>query len=149
MGDTHIQRRLAILGRFEELFKKTYGDMKIHNGFTKLLILLFGVLLLSGESVQAARLKDIAEPRDYAAAFRQLLTSPNLCSRRWVYEQYDHFVGGGTVVHPGADAAVVRLPRSSLIRNPSARSRHLNAKALDSFVLEMALPFIKSGSTAH
>jgi phosphoribosylformylglycinamidine synthase len=35
--------------------------------------------------------------------------SPNLCSRRWVYQQYDHYVGAATALHPGGDAAVVKL----------------------------------------
>jgi selenophosphate synthetase-related protein len=42
-------------------------------------------------------------------ALRKLLTSPNLCSRRWVWEQYDHIIGGNTVQRPGGDAAVVRV----------------------------------------
>ena len=35
--------------------------------------------------------------------------SPHLCSRRWVWEQYDHMVMGDTVRRPGGDAAVVRV----------------------------------------
>lgn len=42
-------------------------------------------------------------------ALRRLLASPNLSSRRWVWEQYDHMVMADTVVRPGADAAVVRV----------------------------------------
>jgi phosphoribosylformylglycinamidine synthase len=38
-----------------------------------------------------------------------LLRSPNLASKRWVYEQYDHLVGSRTVRRPGLDAAVLRL----------------------------------------
>ncbi len=43
-------------------------------------------------------------------ALLQLLGSPNLCSRRWIYEQYDQLVQSGTVLLPGGDAAVVRVP---------------------------------------
>jgi phosphoribosylformylglycinamidine (FGAM) synthase-like enzyme len=32
-----------------------------------------------------------------------------LCSKRWVWEQYDHIIGGNTVQRPGGDAAVVRV----------------------------------------
>jgi len=39
----------------------------------------------------------------------QLLTSPNLASKEWVYRQYDHMVRTNTAVLPGADAAVVRI----------------------------------------
>ena len=39
----------------------------------------------------------------------ELLGKPNLCSRRWVWEQYDNTVMADTVVRPGSDAAVVRV----------------------------------------
>ncbi|HRI02369.1 MAG TPA: phosphoribosylformylglycinamidine synthase subunit PurL [Pyrinomonadaceae bacterium] len=42
-------------------------------------------------------------------ALRQLLASPNICSKRWVYEQYDTMVRTNTAILPGADAAVVRV----------------------------------------
>ncbi|MDJ0950324.1 MAG: phosphoribosylformylglycinamidine synthase subunit PurL [Alphaproteobacteria bacterium] len=56
--------------------------------------------------VQAA---DVPAPGDPADALLTLLASPDLCSRRWVWEQYDHMVMADTVVRPGADAAVVRI----------------------------------------
>ncbi len=54
----------------------------------------------------------IAEPADLGAALSALLGSPDLCSKRWIIEQYDHLVGGDTVVRPGGDAALLRLPGS-------------------------------------
>ena len=42
-------------------------------------------------------------------ALLQLLASPNLASKEWVYHQYDHMVRTNTAVLPGADAAVVRI----------------------------------------
>jgi phosphoribosylformylglycinamidine synthase subunit PurL len=42
-------------------------------------------------------------------ALLQLLSSPNLASKEWVYRQYDHMVRTNTAVLPGADAAVVRI----------------------------------------
>jgi phosphoribosylformylglycinamidine synthase len=47
---------------------------------------------------------------DWAGLLKKLLASPNVCSRRWIYEQYDHMVGLNTVIRPGADAAILRLP---------------------------------------
>ena len=47
-----------------------------------------------------------AGPRD---AFFALLSSPNVASKRWAWEQYDSLVQGGTVAGPGADAAVIRI----------------------------------------
>lgn len=46
---------------------------------------------------------------DLGHAFQMVLASPNICSKRWVYEQYDSMVRTNTVVTPGADAAVVRI----------------------------------------
>jgi phosphoribosylformylglycinamidine synthase len=46
------------------------------------------------------------------AALRALLASPNVCSRRWVFQQYDSIVRGNTVVGPGGDAAVLRIKGS-------------------------------------
>ena len=42
-------------------------------------------------------------------ALEMLLGSPDLCSKRWVWEQYDHIILGNTVQRPGGDAAVVRV----------------------------------------
>jgi phosphoribosylformylglycinamidine synthase subunit PurL len=43
-----------------------------------------------------------------------MLAHPNLCSRRSIFEQYDHQVGADTVVLPGADAAVMRITGTNL-----------------------------------
>jgi phosphoribosylformylglycinamidine synthase len=42
-------------------------------------------------------------------ALETLIGTPELCSKRWVWEQYDHVIGGNTVQRPGGDAAVVRV----------------------------------------
>ncbi|HYY95588.1 MAG TPA: phosphoribosylformylglycinamidine synthase subunit PurL, partial [Pyrinomonadaceae bacterium] len=46
---------------------------------------------------------------DYDGALARLLAAPNLASKEWVYQQYDHMVRTNTAVLPGADAAVVRI----------------------------------------
>ncbi len=51
----------------------------------------------------------VPAPNDPAAALMRLLAGPNMCSRRWIWEQYDHMVMGDTVQRPGGDAAVVRV----------------------------------------
>ena len=43
----------------------------------------------------------------------EMIGTPDLASRRWIWEQYDSFIGGDTLQGPGADAAVVRLPGKS------------------------------------
>jgi phosphoribosylformylglycinamidine synthase len=47
--------------------------------------------------------------RDLGRVLLELLASPNICSKRWVYEQYDTMVRTNTAVLPGADAAVIRI----------------------------------------
>ena len=54
----------------------------------------------------------IAETTDASALLLRLLAQPNVCSKAWVYAQYDQLVGSGTVARPGGDAAVVRLTPS-------------------------------------
>jgi phosphoribosylformylglycinamidine synthase subunit PurL len=48
-------------------------------------------------------------PFDPIGALRRLLGSPDLASKRWIWEQYDHMVMAQTVQRPGGDAAVLRL----------------------------------------
>ncbi|MGX7705934.1 phosphoribosylformylglycinamidine synthase subunit PurL [Methylobacterium sp. Gmos1] len=55
------------------------------------------------------RAEDVAAPMRNVDALAKLVGSPDLCSKRWVYEQYDHFILGNTVEKPGGDAAVVRV----------------------------------------
>ncbi|MGO9708932.1 MAG: phosphoribosylformylglycinamidine synthase subunit PurL [Polyangiaceae bacterium] len=47
---------------------------------------------------------------DLCAELVALCGSPNLGSRKWIWRQYDQIVRGGTIVRPGSDAAVVRVP---------------------------------------
>jgi phosphoribosylformylglycinamidine synthase len=51
----------------------------------------------------------VAPPMSNADALEKLIAAPDLCSRRWVWEQYDHVILGNTVQRPGGDAAVVRV----------------------------------------
>ncbi len=52
---------------------------------------------------------EIAAPVANRDALLKLLASPDLCSKRWVTEQYDTLILGNTIEGPGGDAAVVRL----------------------------------------
>src|SRR5438046_491889 len=53
--------------------------------------------------------RDVKAPTGVAAALEKLIATPELCSKRWVWEQYDHVILGNTVQRPGGDAAVVRV----------------------------------------
>ncbi|HTT83210.1 MAG TPA: phosphoribosylformylglycinamidine synthase subunit PurL [Rhizomicrobium sp.] len=47
--------------------------------------------------------------RSIVDSLKKLMGSPDICSRRWVWEQYDWSVMADTVQPPGGDAAVVRV----------------------------------------
>ena len=40
---------------------------------------------------------------------RKILSNPNVCSKKWIWEQYDHTVMGDTIQKPGGDSGVVRV----------------------------------------
>jgi len=52
---------------------------------------------------------DVPAQENYGETLAKLMGSPDLCSRRWVIEQYDHMVMGDTLGRPGGDAAVIRV----------------------------------------
>jgi phosphoribosylformylglycinamidine synthase II len=52
---------------------------------------------------------DVKPTMSVADALEKLIASPDLCSKRWVWEQYDHVILGNTVQRPGGDSAVVRV----------------------------------------
>ena len=58
---------------------------------------------------QVKPLGEVPESTDIAADLLKLMASPDIASRRWIWEQYDQSVGGDTVQKPGGDAAVVRV----------------------------------------
>ncbi len=64
------------------------------------------------DEVQSFDTSSLPAPADLSKALLELLGSPNICSRRWVFEQYDHMVRVNTVVLPGSDAAVLRVKDS-------------------------------------
>src|ERR1700749_3633589 len=55
------------------------------------------------------RAASVKPPMPIADALEKLIGTPDLCSKRWVWEQYDHVILGNTVQRPGGDAAVIRV----------------------------------------
>jgi phosphoribosylformylglycinamidine synthase len=51
--------------------------------------------------------------KELMESLRKIVGSPDMCSRRWVWEQYDNTVMADTVQRPGGDAAVVRVHGSN------------------------------------
>ena len=60
------------------------------------------------EPVIPAALTDVPQA-DVADALLKMVGSPALCSRRWVYEQYDTWIQGNSLQRPGGDAGVIRV----------------------------------------
>jgi len=56
---------------------------------------------------------DVPEPKSITETLAKLLETPDLASRRWIYEQYDSTVMADTVQRPGGDAAIVRIHGTS------------------------------------
>ena len=56
-----------------------------------------------------AALAELNKDRDYTADLKRLLGSANVCSKRWVHEQYDSMVQTNTVQGPGGEAGVMRI----------------------------------------
>jgi phosphoribosylformylglycinamidine synthase len=66
------------------------------------------------DSLQSFNPLDLPPPPDLGKALVQLLSSPTIASKEWVFQQYDHTVRLGGVVLPGrGDAAVLRIETSS------------------------------------
>jgi phosphoribosylformylglycinamidine synthase subunit PurL len=62
------------------------------------------------ETPKPAPLGPVSSDMKLGEALLKLIASPDLCSRRWIFDQYDSTVGGQTVKRPAqADAAIVRL----------------------------------------
>ncbi len=52
---------------------------------------------------------DVPAPASLGDTLVAMLGLPDMCSRRWVWEQYDNLVQGNTLAGPGGDAAVIRV----------------------------------------
>ncbi len=128
--------------------------------------------LLPPKSIMSSRLDDYsfldgseggAEPRltetflsennDWNKLLTLAVSSPNLSSRRWVWQQYDHMVQSNTMLGPGSDAAVVRVkgtkkalamtldgPAYRVARNPREGARMAVAEACRNIVCSGGRP---------
>lgn len=61
------------------------------------------------EKVQSYDVTKLPEPKDYSDTLMKLLATPNIASKEWIVEQYDHMVQDNTVIAPGSDASVLRV----------------------------------------
>ena len=69
----------------------------------------------TAETLAPAPLEAVSSPVGVMEALTRLIGCPDLCSRAWIWDQYDSTIGGQTVKRPGAaDAAIVRIEGRSL-----------------------------------
>ena len=77
-------------------------------------------------------LAELAKDRDYTADLKKLLASSNVCSKRWVHEQYDSMVQTNTVIGPGGEAGVMRIKGTADPTDSKGQSETIGlAMALD------------------
>jgi phosphoribosylformylglycinamidine synthase len=76
-------------------------------------------------------LAELAKERDFTADLKKLLASPNVCSKRWVHEQYDSMVQTNTVIGPGGEAGVMRIKGTGVRDQGSEKPERGLAMALD------------------
>ncbi|HHY13389.1 MAG TPA: phosphoribosylformylglycinamidine synthase subunit PurL, partial [Thermoanaerobacterales bacterium] len=61
------------------------------------------------EDVNMFDTNNLPLPTDYNEVLKELIGSLNICSREWIYRQFDYMVRTDTVGPPGSDAAVIRI----------------------------------------
>ena len=80
------------------------------------------------EPAKLSVLTDVPAPTDLKAALLKLMGSPDMCSRRWVWEQYDSLIGSNTAQIPGGDAGVVRIgPNKAIACSSDVTPRYVEA----------------------
>ncbi len=129
----------------DKLLRVLYNGEKVAEIPAETLVLGGKAPVYSRESLRPAYLDKLkkfdqsalTEPDDYNAILLKLASSANLCSRHQIYNQYDHMVQIGTVVEPGSDAAVIRIPDSdkAIALATDCNGRHC---ALDPYLGTMA-----------
>ena len=95
----------------------------------------------------------LSEMHDWNKLMKIAVASPNLASRQWVWQQYDHMVQSNTMVGPGSDAAVVRVkgtrkalamtldgPSYRVARNPREGAKLAVAEACRNIVCSGGMP---------
>ncbi len=109
-----------------EIIGEVTNDGLLHisyEGLEKAVIPAFELVLGGGAPVYVRETKEpdylketrsfdflrIPEPKNISETFKKIFSSPNIVSRKWVYEQYDSMVRTNTIVGPGCDAAVIHI----------------------------------------
>jgi len=79
------------------------------------------------KEMRAFDFSSLPKPEDLEETFLKVLSSPNIASKKWVYEQYDSMVRTNTIVGPGCDAAVIYIKdtKKALAMKTDCNSRYV------------------------
>jgi phosphoribosylformylglycinamidine synthase II len=79
------------------------------------------------KALQEFDTSQVSLPADLNKCFLKVFVSPNIVSKKWVFEQYDYMVRTNTVIEPGSDAAVVRIKgsRKALAMKTDCNARYV------------------------
>jgi phosphoribosylformylglycinamidine synthase II len=84
------------------------------------------------DELSSLDLNKLPTRRDWSATLLTMLSSPNLCHKGWVFEQYDWSVRTSTAVGPGSDAAIIRIRKTdkalAMATDCNARYCYLNPR---------------------
>ncbi len=103
------------------------------------------------KKTMAFKNEQIAPPSDLNEVLLKLLSAPDICSKEWVFRQYDHRVQMNTVVKPGSDASIIRIKGRDkgigITMDSNGRYCYLNPrKGAQSIVAESARNQVVSGA---
>ncbi|MBT3254537.1 MAG: phosphoribosylformylglycinamidine synthase subunit PurL [Candidatus Marinimicrobia bacterium] len=103
------------------------------------------------KETMAFKNEQVAQPSNLNEVLVRLLGAPDICSKEWVYRQYDHRVQMNTVVKPGSDAAILRIKGRDkgigITMDSNGRYCYLNPKrGAQSIVAESARNQVVSGA---
>ena len=65
------------------------------------------------DQINNLNIDDLDESQNYNEVLKKLLSSPNIASKKWIYEQYDSTVRTNTVQGPGGNSGVIRIKGSN------------------------------------
>jgi len=102
------------------------------------------------DEIVKLNLDDYSLDKNWNETLLKMLSSPNICHKGWVFEQYDSMVRTNTAVGPGSDAAVMRLrkTRKALAMSTDCNGRYCYVnprRGAQSAVAEAARNIVCSG----
>lgn len=130
---------------------KTVGEVPVWSLMDAPTYELVGEAPAHLQRTQSFKNSDVDVPDDLNQVLIKLLGSPDICSKEWVYRQYDHRVQMNTVVKPGSDASILRIKGRDkgvgVTMDSNGRYCYLNPRTgSQSVVVEAARNLVVSGA---